>query len=456
LPTDGPHGGDDADYGLLAPSWAGSPVAAATGDTAVLNAILDVEVSLVDAYAALGRAPQSAPHAVKSAIADTEFDPAALARRAAGGGNPVIPLVGDLRKAVTAVDADAAVWVHRGATSQDILDTALMLVASRSRTIVLRDCDTAIRALTTLADRHRGTLMVSRTLTQHGVPTTFGVTAAGWLHGLLGARRALARTELPVQWGGAGGTLASFTVVAGAGAGARLADRMASTLGLAAPTVPWQTQRRPITTLADSLATLSDALGTIAGNVLLRSRPEIAELAEPSAPGRGVSSAMPQKHNPVLSVLIAAAARRAPSLAADLHRSAITLDERPPGAWHAEWPALRELIRLVGGASHLAAELVPGLVVDVAAMRARLEQAGPLLVSERLMLEFGPLIGRARLQELVSAGGDRLADALRAEPAMAQVTDRQLAQALDPADYLGASDQIIDAVLREAAEGFQK
>jgi 3-carboxy-cis,cis-muconate cycloisomerase len=231
---------------------------------------------------------------------------------------------------------------------------------------------------------------------------------------------------------------------------------MASTLGLAAPTVPWQTQRRPITTLADSLATLSDALGTIAGNVLLRSRPEIAELAEPSAPGRGVSSAMPQKHNPVLSVLIAAAARRAPSLAADLHRSAITLDERPPGAWHAEWPALRELIRLVGGASHLAAELVPGLVVDVAAMRARLEQAGPLLVSERLMLEFGPLIGRARLQELVSAGGDRLADALRAEPAMAQVTDRQLAQALDPADYLGASDQIIDAVLREAAEGFQK
>ena len=456
MPTDGTADSDGADYGLLAPSWAGTPVAAATGDGAVLSAILDVEVALVGAYADLGLAPRTAPDAVRAAIAGSRFDPATIATRARGGGNPVIPLVGDLRKAVTAIDADAGLWVHRGATSQDILDTALMLVASRARVGILRDAQAAIGALATLTDRHRATLMVSRTLTQHGVPTTFGVKAAGWLHGLVGSARALTRAELPVQWGGAGGTLASFAVVGGSGTGLEIAARMAASLGLALPVVPWQNQRAPITRFGDSLTGLSDALGTIAGNVLLLTRPEIAELAEPSAPGRGGSSAMPQKHNPVLSVLIASAAQRVPSLNADLHRSSISLDERPPGAWHAEWQAFRELLRLVGGASQLAAELMSGLIVDGAAMRARLETAGPLVLSERLMLEYGPLIGRTRLQEIVSAGGDTLADSLRLEPAMAPVTDEQLARALDPANYLGASDQIIDAVLKETAEGLEK
>jgi 3-carboxy-cis,cis-muconate cycloisomerase len=456
LPTDGTADSDGADNGLLAPSWAGSPVASAPCDRAVLNSILDVEVALVDAYADLGLAPHSASAAVRSAIAGSSFDPASIATRARGGGNPVIPLVGDLRKAVTDIDADAGLWVHRGATSQDILDTALVLVASRARVGILRDASTTIGALAVLADRHRATLMVSRTLTQHGVPTTFGVKAAGWLHGLVGSARELSHAELPVQWGGAGGTLASFEVIGATGTGLEIAERIAGSLGLALPAVPWQNQRAPITRFGDSLAGLSDALGTIAENVLLLSRPEFAELAEPSAPGRGVSSAMPQKHNPVLSVLIASAARRVPALAADLHRSSVTLDERPAGAWHAEWQAFRELLRLVGGASQLAAELMPGLIVDGAAMRARLETAGPLVVSERLMLEFGPLIGRARLQELVSAGGDRLADSLRAEPALAHITDAQLARALDPANYLGATDHIIDAVLREAAEGLEK
>ncbi|MEO6505654.1 MAG: lyase family protein [Terrimesophilobacter sp.] len=453
MPTDGAAFSDDADYGLLDPSYAGTPVAAATGDRAVLTAILDVETALVDAYAHLGLAPRTAPDAVRSAIAGATHDPATLAGRAQGGGNPVIPLVSDLRNAVTAIDADAGLWVHRGATSQDILDTALMLVAHRARVGILRDATTAVSALVALTQRHRETVMVSRTLTQHGVPTTFGMKTAGWLHGLVGSVRALARAELPVQWGGAGGTLASFVVLGGSGTGPAVAGRMADSLGLTTTTVPWQNQRAPITRLGDTLASLADSLGTIAGNVLLLSRPEIAELAEPSAPGRGVSSAMPQKHNPVLSVLIASATRRVPSLAADLHRSATTVDERPPGAWHAEWQTLRELLRLVGGACHLAAELTPGLVVDDAAMRARLEAAGPLVVSERLMLQFGPLIGRTRLQELVSAGGNSLADSLRAEPAMAQVTDAQLNRALDPADYLGDSDHIIDAVLRDAAEG---
>ena len=248
--------------------------------------------------------------------------------------------------------------MHRGATSQDILDTALMLVASRARVGILRDAPTAIAALAALADRHRATLMVSRTLTQHGVPTTFGVKAAGWLHGLVGSARALSRAELPVQWGGAGGTLASFAVIGASGTGLELAEaHRRLPRSRAAAQCRGRTSGRPSRGSATAWPALSDALGTIAENVLLLSRPEFAELAEPSAPGRGVSSAMPQKHNPVLSVLIASAARRVPSLAADLHRSSVTLDERPAGAWHAEWQAFRELLRLVGGASQLAAEL---------------------------------------------------------------------------------------------------
>lgn len=444
-----------ADHGLLSPTWAGTKVAAATGDHAIVAALLEVEVAIVDAYADLGSAPESAPVAVRAAALKIVIDPAELAQRARGGGNPVIPLVADLRSAVAAEDEQAARWVHRGATSQDILDTALMLVARRSVTVILQDAATIVRALRLLADRHRSTLMVARTLTQHGVPSTFGLTAALWLHSVHTASRALAQVRLPVQWGGAGGTLASFSVIGGAGTGLALADSLAARLGLGTAAVPWQTQRAPVTGLGDALATLSDALGTIAGNVALLSRPEIAELAEPAAEGRGLSSAMPQKRNPVLSVLISAAARRAPGLAAELHRSAMTVDGRPPGAWHAEWPVLREVLRLVAGATSAAAELTSGLIVDERAMMGNLRLTGPLIVSERLMLQFGDLLGPGRVRELVAGGGDGLAAALRAEPALASVTDEELAAALDPAQYLGASGAIIDRVLTESSEGVE-
>jgi 3-carboxy-cis,cis-muconate cycloisomerase len=454
LPTEPPTEPDAADYGLLSPAWAGTAVAAATGDRALIAALLDVEVALADAYADLGIGPDTAPASVRAAASRIVVDPAELAERARGGGNPVIPLVADLRSAVAADDERAAQWVHRGATSQDILDTALMLVARRAVTVILEDAASIVRALRLLTDRHRGTLTVARTLTQHGVPSTFGLKVAGWLHGVHTAARRLTLIQLPVQWGGAGGTLASFSVIGSAGTGLQLADSLAARLGLAAPAVPWQSQRGPVTALGDALATLSDALGTIAGNVALLSRPEIAELGEPAAEGRGVSSAMPQKHNPVLSVLILAAARRAPGLAAELHHSAMTVDDRPAGAWHAEWPVLRELLRQVAGAASAAAELTSGLIVNEQAMRRNAELTGPLIVSERLMLQFGDLIGRERLRELV-VGGGRLAESLRAEPALASVTDDQLAAALDPALYLGATEAIIDRVLAESAHGVE-
>jgi 3-carboxy-cis,cis-muconate cycloisomerase len=445
--------GRDADVGLLSPQWAGSAVAAATGDPAILLAMLEVEVALVRAYETLGGAPAGVAAIVRDAAASTRFDVASIAARGRDGGNPVIPLVKDLRAAVAAVDPDAASWVHRGATSQDILDTALVLVARRTVDGLLADVDTAIRALAALADRHRGTLMASRTLTQHGVPTVFGLKAAGWLAGLLQARRGLGSATYPVQWGGAGGTLASFAVVGGPGTGIRLAEEIAVSLGLQPAVAPWQTRRAPITGLGDALTSLTDVLGTVSSDVLVLARPEIAELGEPAKAGRGGSSAMPQKHNPVLSVLIQSAARKAPGLAAELHRSANAVDERPDGAWHVEWQSLRELLRLSAGAAGLAAELLSGLVVHPDAMLRNLALSGPLIVSERLMLEFGPLLGAARLQELVSrAAGDDAFDlgaALLAEPALESVTDERLAAALEPAAYLGDSALLIDRVLDE-------
>lgn len=448
-------GAGDADFGLLSPQWAATPVARATSDSVILLAMLEVEVTLVRAYETLGIAPAGTAERVRGVAATVPFDVVSIAARGRDGGNPVIPLVKDLRAAVAAVAPDAAPWVHRGATSQDILDTALMLVARRAVEGLLADVDTAIRALAALADGHRRTLMASRTLTQHGVPTVFGLKAAGWLGGVLQARRGLVSVTFPAQWGGAGGTLASFAVVGGPGTGIRLGEEIAATLGLAVAPVPWHTRRAPVTGLGDALTTLTDTLGTISSDVLVLARPEIAELGEPAKAGRGGSSAMPQKHNPVLSVLIQSAARAAPGLSAELHRSANAVDERPDGAWHVEWQTLRELLRTVGGAVGLAAELLPGLAVYPDAMLRNLELSGPLIVSERLMLEFGPLLGAERLQELVSgAAGDGSFDlgaALRAEPALESIGDARLAEVLDPAAYLGDSELLIDRVLGEAA-----
>lgn len=451
-----------ADVGLLSPFWVGTPVARATSDQALLDALIEVELALVDAYVGLQLAPATAAATIRSVARSHDFDTPCLAVRARDGGNPVIPLVADLRAAVAAVDAEAAGWVHRGATSQDILDTALMLTARRALAIVLDDAHTTITALAALANRHRETLMAARTLTQHSVPTSFGLKAVGWLHGIVRATRRLdaTRAQLCVQWGGAGGTLASFALLGPQRTGIELQQAIAAQLNLKVPLVPWHTQRAFITEVADAATQLSDALGKIATDVLVLVRPEIGELKEPHAAGRGVSSAMPQKQNPVLSVLINGATHRAPSFAADLHRSANAVDERPDGAWHGEWSAFRELLRLVGGAAHLATQLIPGLIVNTDAMLANVRRDGPLIVSERLMLEFGPLVGKKKLHEMVTASVRDstvdLAATLRAEPSLAMISDERLAASLDPANYLGAADDLITRVLDDlAAQGLK-
>ncbi|MEJ1105772.1 MULTISPECIES: lyase family protein [unclassified Kribbella] len=319
---------------------------------------------------------------------------------AESGGNPVLPLVQALR-------ADLGVEVHRGLTSQDVLDTALMLLARDAVARIVDNLTRVADSLAGLASEHRGSVMVGRTLTQYAVPVTFGLKAAQWLTGVLDARAAAGAVVLPVQCGGAAGTLAL--------AGELVADPVeaarafADELGLAAPSLSWHTRRTPVTRLGDALVETCDALGHIAGDVLALGRPEVAEVREGAAGGRGGSSTMPHKQNPVLSVLVRSAALQAPQLGAQLHVCAAeSQDERSPGAWHAEWPALRRLLELTMTASSQAAELVAGLEVDTAAMRRRAESAARDLLSER-------------------GSGDAASD--------------------DPASYLGASDVLIDAAL---------
>jgi 3-carboxy-cis,cis-muconate cycloisomerase len=425
---------DSDDTGLLAPGWAGSLAATATSDTAYLRALLESEAALTRAQWALGLAPAEAAAAVTEAAETHAFDVRSLAERARSGGNPVIPLVADLTKAV---GDEYGPYVHRGATSQDIMDTATMLVAARTLDLILGDLDRTERALARLAAEHRDTAMPGRTLTQHAVPTTFGLKAAGWRALVLDARdrATIVRDSLPAQLGGAAGTLAAFGAY-GADDPTELPTAYARELGLRAPDLPWHTLRTPVADLAGCLAFTAGALGKVAVDVLTLSRTEIAEVVEGSGGG---SSAMPHKSNPVRSTLIASAARRAPQLAAMLYGSLAAEDERPAGAWHAEWEPLRDLLRVVGGAARDAVELAEGLRVRVAVMREHLDLTDGLIVSERLSAELAPVLGRARAKELLTrlaSEGRPLAEA----PELADVD-------LDPTHYTGSAGALTDRAL---------
>ena len=439
-----------ADIGLFAPIWAGTAVQEMTGDAAFLQAMLDAEAALTRAQARLGQAPSSAADAVSAAARADSFDLPGLALRARAGGNPVIPLAADL---TAAVPADAAPFVHRGATSQDILDTALMLVASRAVAAVADDLLRTADVLGRLAAEHRDTPMAGRTLTQHAVPTTFGLKAAGWRSLVLDSVDRLAAVRLPAQLGGAAGTLAAFEALAGApGTGIDLVEAFARELGLAAPELPWHVLRTPIADLAAVLVFTVGALGKMAADVLVLSRTEIGELAEGDAGG---SSAMPHKANPVRATLISAAARQAPALSAVLFGAVAAEDERPAGAWHAEWQTLRELLRLAGGAADAAAGLAEGLRVFPVRMLENLERTGGSVVSERLVAELSGLLGRGVAKQLLAEAVERagnevrpltevLAEALELE---GLIDSDRLRRLTDPADYLGAAAALVDRAL---------
>ncbi|MBT2230628.1 3-carboxy-cis,cis-muconate cycloisomerase [Nonomuraea sp. NEAU-A123] len=435
-----------SDSGLLAPVRAGTRVEAATSDAAWLRAMVDAEAALARAQGRAGLIPGAAAALIDRVASGFTADLPDLAQRARQAANPVVPLVADLRKAVTAAAPGAtAEFVHRGATSQDIFDTAAMLVAARAVSLITADLDTVMGVLAGLAERHRDTLMAARTLGQQAVPTTFGLKAAGWLSGLLRARDRLRALRLPAQLGGAAGTLAALVetarstdakpagsvggevVVEGESAQVRvlrLVELYAEELGLVAPLVPWHAERSVVAELGAALAGTAGALGKVATDVILMAQTEVGEVAESS---RGNSSAMPQKRNPALSVLIRSAALQVPAYAQLLGQAGE--HERAAGAWQAEWLPLRECLRLTGGAAETAAELVAGLQVFPERMRDNAGLTGGRIVSERLAVH----LGRAALDEALS------------RPGPLEGPD----ELLDPEGYLGAAPELVDRILAD-------
>ena len=341
--------------GLLRPG--SDRLGALTSDEALVSAMVDVE---------------SAWLAVLGLPSDLEVpDAAALSTYLERAGNPVVPLLDALRD-------DAPAQLHKGLTSQDTLDTALLLMAQTVRRRVIADAEVLCAELARLAADHRGSLMVGRTLTQTAVPITFGLKVAQWLVGIREAMDGLASLPLPVQCGGAAGTLSLISEVTDAAAAP---GRLAARLGLDVPELPWHTRSRPFTAIGDAMTTLTDALGTMATDICLLSRPEIGEVSEAAG---GTSSTMPHKRNPVLSVLIRSAALQAPILAAGLHTAAGQMvDERPDGAWHAQWHFFRELLDLALIATSQARDLIAGLEVHAATMRRRAMDSTPELLAER-------------------------------------------------------------------------
>ncbi|WP_445255541.1 lyase family protein [Nocardioides aurantiacus] len=395
-------------------------------DAALLHGLVAVEQAWLDVLVDRGIAPPQARRDLTSLV--TSADVTLVATRAEASGNPLVPLLTLLRERGGRPVTEPGRWVHRGLTSQDVVDTALVLGARTATRQLLADLDRQVAALAALAHRHRDDLMAGRTLTQHAVPISFGLKAAQWLQGVLDARDALRGLRFPVQVGGAAGTLAAVAELAGGpDAALSLVDDVARSLGLAAA-APWHTVRTPLTAYADALVRTTDALGHVANDVLLLARPEVGELAEPAVTGRGGSSTMPQKANPVLSVLVRRAALAAPGLAAQLHLAAAeAVDERPDGGWHTEWATVATLSRRTLVAASQAAELLEGLHVDTGAMGARVAQRSAALLAERRSIRelTAPPVGSSRPRP---------------------------EDDVDPAHYLGATARIIDGVLARARE----
>jgi 3-carboxy-cis,cis-muconate cycloisomerase len=348
-------------------------------DQSLLQSMLAVESAWLKAFVGTGLAPAECAGLDLSQLIGQQ-DCEMLAAAAEGGGNPVIGLVALLRERA---DPAAGWWVHRGLTSQDVLDSALMLGIRAVVNMLRKLLAEQVSTLSGLVATHRGTPMVGRTLTQHAVPTTFGAKAAGWLNGVVDAYYQLTALATPAQIGGAAGTLAATTELATLASGTddpaaistQLAQTTATALGLDAR-MPWHTTRTPVTAAADALVGCTDAWGHIASDVVVLARPEIGELSEPADANRGGSSTMPHKRNPVLSILIRRAAIAAPALAATLHTAAaLANDERPDGSWHAEWDTLRTLARRTVVAGSQCSELLTGLEVNSGRMADNLAAA---------------------------------------------------------------------------------
>jgi 3-carboxy-cis,cis-muconate cycloisomerase len=423
---------------------------AAVSDRAWLQAMLDFEAALAAAEARVGLIPAEAAVAIADCCHADRFDVEAIGRGTVPAGTPVIPLV----RALTAlVPDDAARYVHWGATTQDVMDSAAMLLCRRALDLLVDDLGRVSARCAALAEAHRATVMPGRTLLQQALPIPFGLKAAGWLVATMGARARLAdlrRDGLALQLGGAVGTLASLGP-----RGIEVLRQLGVELDLAEPLLPWHTARARVAEVGAALGVAAGAMGKIAQDVALLAQTEVAEVAEPSGPGRGGSSTLPHKRNPVGAMEAGACVRRVHALVGVLLGAMVQEHERAVGAWQAEWETLPEAFRLTAGAVDRVREVLDGLEVFADRMRANLGVTRGLMMSEHVMMVLAERIGRPQAHATVEAAcaraveaGRHLREELLADPVVsANLAPAAIDAALDPAGYLGSADAFIDRAL---------
>ncbi len=447
--------------GLYGELFADGEMASAMSDRALLHGMLGFEAMLASALEAEGVAPEGTANIVARQCDPDLYDIAELGRAATLAGNPAIPLVKALTARVAAASPEQAKWVHYGATSQDVIDSGHVHVFGSGLKLIELRLGQLVRAMGSLLETHRETPMIGRTFLQQAVPITFGVKTALWLDPLLESRHVLhAILDAPVvQLAGAAGTLAAL-----GDDGDRVQARFVElTLGATPSFIPWHGQRHRLVRLASELGILTGNLGKIARDVSLMAQTEIGELAEPEAPGRGGSSAMPHKRNPVLCTLILAASQRAPGLVATMFAAMPHEHERALGGWHAEWPTLPELFRVAGSALAQMVTLIEGLQVFPERMRANIDLTHGLVMSERVSAALAAAIGKVQAHHLLEeasraclAQGRHLREVLAGMPAVTEHIEAvALAELFDPTTYRGASDAIIDRVLARCAQAPQ-
>ena len=443
-PSDGP---------ILGVLYGSDAMRATFDEHAYFQRMLDVEAALARVQARLGIIPPDAAEAISAAAHVENLDPAELAASARNVGYPVVGLVAGLSRAA----GNAGAWTHWGATTQDIMDTATVLQVRDGLALLRTELRGLLRALAVQADRHRRTVMAGRTHLQQALPTSFGLKCAVWASPLPGHLQRLeqlrARVE-QVEFAGAAGTLASL-----GDHGIAVLEGLAAELGLRVPAAPWHVCREALAETVAFLGLVCGTLAKFATDIILLCQTEVGEVAEPYVAGRGASSTMPQKRNPIASEYILAAARGAQALV-PLMLGAMAQDhERATGPWQAEALAVPQAFVLTHGALLHARTIAEGMVVDAGRMRRNLELTHGLIVAEAVMMGLAPHLGRAEAHHAVKqacdvalAEGIALADALAREPAVtAKLDQAAIGRLTDPAGYLGSAEAFIDRVLAEAA-----
>jgi len=418
-----------------------------------LQSMLDVEAALARALAAKGVIPISAVDPWVRCCQADQIDIPSLVIAAKDAGNIAIPMVKQLTVAVATMDADAARYVHWGATSQDVIDTGRVLQLREAINIITQELAALIDTLAGMAQCYRDTPMIGRTWLQHALPITFGMKLAGWLDALLRHQQRLAACREQVcvlQFGGASGTLASLGEHASS-----VAQAMAQELDLATPQLPWHAHRDRFVECATTLGMLTGTLGKIARDVSLMSQTEVAELSEPGGPGRGGSSSMPHKRNPVGSAAVLSAATRVPSMVATLLSAMPNEHERALGGWQSEWETLPEIVSLSAAAlSHLRG-VIDGLQVDTERMHRNIDASRGMVMAESVALALATSLGRAQAHQIVEAACHKayaknsdLLTVLQTEPeVVAVLSEERLAKLFDPLSYVGEAGNFVDRVL---------